>query len=70
MITVTDQRVFDTEKRALCGDKSAIVRIVGALRRHRAAAQKLLDSRYADGEVDAAQLSRFESECAEIEEET
>ena len=62
-LTIEEQDVFETEKRALVGDRDSILRVVSAVRIYREAARQLLSSRYRDGECDAAALSTFEAAC-------
>lgn len=58
----------EDERQAMLLDRAAVLRVVSALRRYRAAASELLRSRYQDGECDAAALCSFELEIGEIEE--
>jgi len=57
----------EVERRALVSERSAVIALVSAIRRMRAASNSLLSSRYRDGEVDAVALHRFVSELEEIE---
>ena len=59
----------ELEKAALTGDLGSTVRLVSAFRRYRAAAVKLLLSRYRDGECGAVALTSFASDLQDIEEE-
>ena len=59
----------EDERAAMLLDRAAILRIVSALRRYRAASESMLAARYTDGEVDGATLSVFEEEVKGIEED-
>lgn len=56
----------EAERRAML-DRGAALEVVSALRRYRAAAQRLLARRYGDGAVDGTALSEFASKIEEIE---
>lgn len=56
-----------TERLAMAGDRAAVLRVVSALRRYRAAAKTMLAKRYSDGEVDGGTLTTFADEIAEVE---
>jgi hypothetical protein len=58
----------DVEKQALVLDRTAVIRVVSALRQYRQAAVLLLGKRYADGEVDAVALHVFKAEVNNAEE--
>jgi hypothetical protein len=55
------------EKKAMVGERWPILWCVGDLRRYRAAAKKLIDSRHIDGEVDAFAMQEFLLEVENIE---
>jgi hypothetical protein len=65
-----DSALHEIEKRAMVGDKRAVLALVSFERHLRDAAKKLLDARYRDGECDAVALSRFASEVEEAAENT
>lgn len=56
-----------TEREAMTGDRSAVLRIVSALREYRREVKQLLERRYSDGEVDGATLHGFASAIDDIE---
>ena len=58
--------IFDVEKLALVGDKNAIIHLVSEFRRLRLASDKLLKSRYRDGECDSVSLHEFNSVYKEM----
>lgn len=58
-----EEKIHELEKKAICGDRMAILRIVGALRTYRRAGQRLLDLRWQDGACDGATVSVFEAEA-------
>lgn len=58
-----------TERQAVVLDRLAVLQVVSALRRYRAAAKALLHKRYRDGECDTVALTRFENECESIEQD-
>lgn len=62
-------RMTETEKRALTGDRAATLRVVSALRQYRAAVEALLDARWQGGTVDGATVASFRSEVERIEED-
>jgi hypothetical protein len=55
------------ERRALSLDPVAVVRVVGDLRRYRAAVRELLGSRYRDGFCDGVATSDLETTVELIE---
>lgn len=61
--------MFEMEKRATTGDRGAVLVVVGALRRYRAAVTAVLASRYTDGTVDGYNSSVLDSAQKEIEDE-
>ena len=56
----------DIEKEAMTGDRGAVLKIVGALRRYRQAADALLSTKWGDGACDGAMVFRFERTLVEI----
>jgi glucose-6-phosphate 1-dehydrogenase len=65
MTKITDLQ--KTEREALLMDRHAIINVVSALRKYRAAAQKLLQGRYRDGACDGVAVSQFAEEIEETE---
>jgi hypothetical protein len=57
----------EEERRAMTGDGSSVLRIVGALRRYRQAVENLLEATYSDGECDAVALAKFKETIEDIE---
>lgn len=57
----------DLERRALTGNRFAVVQIISALRRYRALSTNLLQSRFADGSCVSADVTAFEDAIEEIE---
>lgn len=55
------------ERRALVGDRDAVLRVVFALRAYREAVSKCLESRWRDGAIDGAKSSEFAGAISEIE---
>ena len=58
-----DARIHDLEKRAMTGDRNAVLLIIDIRRKLHAAAIELLDKRYSDGECDGLTLSMFAGAC-------
>lgn len=58
------------EKRALVGDRYAVLVIISAFRRFRKSSEELLKLRYRDGECDAVDLTTFNFELQVIVEES
>jgi len=56
------------ERKAMIGDTQAVIQIVSALRKYRAAAKRMLGLRYLDGECDGFTLTQFERTVEDIEE--
>lgn len=65
---MTEERtpLQELERRALTGNRFAVVQIINALRRYRAAANKLIAQQNKDGFSTEA-LTAFEDEVEEIE---
>jgi len=65
---VTEERTLlqDRERRALTGNREAVICVISALRRYRNAAQKLIDQQNRDGFSTQA-LSAFEEDIENIE---
>lgn len=55
------------ERAAMTGDRSAIVRLVSAVREFRTAAAKLTERRYSDGACDGVAVGEFVNAVEEIE---
>lgn len=66
---ILDELALKTEMAAMSGDRTAVLHLVSALRKYRAAAKKLLGLRYGDGECDAVALTAFANEAMEAEED-
>ncbi len=58
---------FDTEKDAMCLDRGAILRLVSAVRKYRAAVTRARGLTYGDGTLDGATASTLWSECDDAE---
>ena len=58
----------ETERRAILCDRAAILQVVSALRRYRAAVERLLEARYMDGECDRVAIGSLQDTAEEIEE--
>lgn len=67
-IITASAAVFELEKRALTGDRQAVIELVSCFRKLRAASRKLLDARYSDGECDSYGLHEFAMVLEEVEE--
>ena len=65
---MTEERtpLQDLERRALTGNRFAVVQVISALRRYREASKKLIDQQNKDGFSTQA-LSAFEDDIEEIE---
>ena len=57
------------EKDALLLDRDSVIKVVSALRKYRGACERLLNSRYSDGECDSVSLSDFKIDIDEINDE-
>ncbi len=55
------------ERDALCGCRSATIRVVDALRKYREESNKILAARYSDGAVDGAVMFGFLCTLEDIE---
>jgi len=66
---VTEERtpLQDLERRALTGNRFAVVQVISALRRYRACSANLLTARFADGSCVSADVTAFEDDIEEIE---
>lgn len=62
-------KINETEKDAMTGDKSAVILIVSSFRKYRKASEDLLSKRYRDGECDAVALIDFEYAIKEANED-
>ena len=58
---MTEERtpLQDLERRALTGNRSAVVQVISALRRYRAAVKELIENQYKDGERDLFNINAF-----------
>lgn len=56
-----------TEESALVLNRDAVLSVVSALRRYRAAVRKVLETRYSDGSIDGYYSSVLEMSANEIE---
>jgi len=57
----------ETERSALCGDRSAILRLVSAVRKFREESARLVRGRYGDGAVDGVMVLNFMDAIESIE---
>ncbi len=57
----------EQERKAMLGDRMAVLRVVGALREYRQAFERLAASRYSDGAADGAAMAAAVSAVSEIE---
>jgi hypothetical protein len=57
----------DLERRALTGNRFAVVQVINALRGYRKASSQLLSAKYIDSEYDDAALLRFNESVQNIE---
>jgi hypothetical protein len=66
---MTEERtpLQDLERRALTGNREAVVKVISALRCYRKAAQELLSAKYIDSEYDDVALLRFNESVQNIE---
>jgi hypothetical protein len=55
--------IQEREREALCGSRLAVIHVVDALRRYRAAVKAALAQRYSDGFIDGAHSSKLEEAC-------
>jgi len=66
---MTEERtpLQDLERRALTGNRFAVVQVINALRCYRKASQELLSAKYIDSEYDDEALLRFNESVQNIE---
>jgi len=66
---MTEERtpLQDLERRALTGNRFAVVQVISALRRYRAAAEALMEKLRQDGECDVVTMNAFADTVEEIE---
>jgi hypothetical protein len=58
----------EVERKAMLLDRSAVLRVVSALRQYRTAATRLLSSRHSDGTADGDSTAVFSAAVKEAEE--
>ena len=68
---MTEERtpLQDLERRALTGNRSAVMQVISALRKYRAATIALIDRGFYDGKCDDSAVDAFVDAIAAIEED-
>lgn len=66
---MTEERtpLQDIERRALTGNRAAVIQVISALRRYREVSRGVIDRWFNDGETDAAIMDAFSDAVEEIE---